>query len=131
MSRQSHHGPTFTEQEHRHDSGAHGGRHEEGGLGGTVQAVKDKARDLASGASDVAGQVKDKARDWTSSAASGAGQAWDATRREVSDWAASAENAWEGVDSFVRRYPLPSLLIALGLGFAVGSCMSGMRRRPW
>jgi ElaB/YqjD/DUF883 family membrane-anchored ribosome-binding protein len=99
--------------------------------GGVVGAVKEKAQNLTSGATEVAGQVRDTARDWAGSAASAAGQAWDSTREEMSELASRAGDVYGNFDSFIRRHPLPSLLIALGVGFAVGSCLTGTRRRSW
>jgi ElaB/YqjD/DUF883 family membrane-anchored ribosome-binding protein len=124
-------GSSFTGQQ-RPSSTGH--RPEESGLGGAVSAVKDKAKDLASGASDVAGQVKDTARDWASSAASSAERAWDSTRQEAqhlaSEVAHRAENAWDDVNNFIRRNPVPALLCALGVGFLLGGFLGfGSSRR--
>jgi ElaB/YqjD/DUF883 family membrane-anchored ribosome-binding protein len=96
-------------------------------------AVKEKARDVASSASDLAGQVKDTARDWASSATSSAGQAWDSTQRQARELAGDAahyaENAWDSFGNFIRRYPVASLCVALGVGFLLaGGLAAGARR---
>jgi ElaB/YqjD/DUF883 family membrane-anchored ribosome-binding protein len=124
-------GPSFSEQP-RTD------RPEESGmLGSAASAVKEKAKDLASSASDMASQVKDTAKDWASSAASGAQHAWESTRDEARHLAGqvahTAENAWDGLGDFIRRNPVPSLLIALGVGFLLGSGLGAMtsRRSDW
>ena len=57
------------------------------GTGGTFGAVKDKAREAASDASDVVSQVKDKAQEFASDVASRAGDAWDTTRQQVQNYA--------------------------------------------
>jgi ElaB/YqjD/DUF883 family membrane-anchored ribosome-binding protein len=128
MNQPSQHGPTFQEQPGRPNTG----RTETSGMMGTV---KEKAQDLASGASNVAGQVKEKAQEWGSTAAHAAGQAWDATRQQTREWASqaaqTAENAWEGFGDLIRRHPVPSLLIAFGVGFVLGGGLAVGTRRTW
>jgi ElaB/YqjD/DUF883 family membrane-anchored ribosome-binding protein len=113
--------------------GTQGNRPEESGLGGVASAVKEKAREVASSASDLAGQVKDTARDLASSATSSASQAWDSTQRQArelaSDTARYAENAWDSFGNFVRRYPVASLCVALGVGFLLASGLAAGARR--
>ena len=138
MAGPTNHGPSFTEQSRQPTAGAQHNRPEESGmLGSAASTVKEKAKDLASSASDMAGQVRDTARDWASSATSGAQHAWDSTRSEARHLAGqvadTAENAWDGVGDFIRRNPVPSLLIALGVGFMLGSGlgMASHRRSDW
>jgi hypothetical protein len=116
MNNPSEHGPTPREQTGRHDMGRHEtGRTEQG---------------------STMGAVKEKAQEWGQSVASGAQQAWDATQRQTREWASNvaetAENAWEGMGNTIRRYPVASLLIALGVGFILGGGL-GMtaRRNSW
>ena len=107
---------------HEHGSSFHpqSGRPETGRTeqGGTMGAVKEKAQELGS------------------TIASGAQQAWDTTRRQTREWASNvadgAQDAWEGFGNTVRRYPVASLLIALGVGFVLGGGL-GMtaRRSSW
>jgi ElaB/YqjD/DUF883 family membrane-anchored ribosome-binding protein len=118
MNNPSEHGSTFREQQGRSDTG----RPESSG---TMGAVKDKARELASGAAEMAGQVREKAQ-----------QAWDATSRQAREWAGdvarTTENAWEGFGNTIRRYPVASLLIAFGVGFVLGGGLGfGARRSNW
>jgi ElaB/YqjD/DUF883 family membrane-anchored ribosome-binding protein len=79
--------------------------------------VADKAKDVASNvvdtAKDVASNVADTARDWASGAAHGAERAYAATRDTV-------VGAEETVETFIRRRPLESVLIAFGVGCLVG-----------
>jgi ElaB/YqjD/DUF883 family membrane-anchored ribosome-binding protein len=93
--------------------------------------LKEKAQDLAAGAANVATQVKEKAQEWASSTASGVQHAWDATKRQTREWssdvAETAEHAWEGMGDLIRRYPVASLLIAMGVGFLLGGAMAPRR----
>jgi ElaB/YqjD/DUF883 family membrane-anchored ribosome-binding protein len=99
----------------------------------TMGTVKDKARDVASGAAELAGQAKEKVQEWGSTIASGAQHAWDATSRQTrelaSDVAERAENAWEGLGNTIRRYPVASVLIAAGVGFILGGGLGVSARR--
>ena len=74
--------------------------------------------------------VKDKAQDFASSVADRAEDAWDGTKQSAQEWASSvadtAEDAWGGLNNFIRRYPVPSLLFALGLGFVLAEAMQCM-----
>jgi hypothetical protein len=129
MNNPSERGPTFQEQPGRHEPGR---TETASGMAGTV---KEKARDLASGAAEVAGQVRDKAQEWGSSLASGAERAWDTTRRQTREWASQAADtagdAWEGFGNVIRRYPVASLLVAVGIGFVLGGGLAASTRRSY
>ena len=142
MAGPTNHGPSFTEQPRQPTAGTqHTGtqqnRGDEGMLSSAASTVKEKAKDVASGASDMAGNLKDTARDWASSAADKAQHAWQSTRSGASDLASNvadtAGNAWDGLGDVIRRNPVPSLLIALGVGFMLGSSLGMMtsRRSDW
>ncbi len=128
MNKPGEHGPTFQEQPGRPSTG----RTEASGMMGTV---KEKAQDLASGAAGVASQVKEKVQEFGSSVAHGAQRAWEGTRDQAREWAHEgaemAENAWEGLGDLIRRHPVPSLLIALGVGFVLGGGLGFAGRRSW
>ena len=96
----------------------HRTRQEESGVGGVVSAATEKASELAR-------DVKETAQDWASSVASGAGQAWDATRRQAGDLADYAGDAYDSFGNFIRRYPVASVCIALGIGFLLGGGLGG------
>lgn len=108
---------------------------------GTVKdAVKDKAHDLASSASHLAGDVKDKAQEWGSTVAQtaekawdstkqGAERAWEGTKHGAQEVAQYAEDAWDNFGGFIRRYPVPSLFVALGVGFLLGGALGASSRR--
>jgi hypothetical protein len=69
--------------------------------GSMMEAVSDKARDLACGASEMAGQAKEQVQQWASSATE------------------SAEEAFGSVTRWVRRNPIPALLIVGGIGLLI------------
>ena len=134
MAGPTNHGPSFQEQSRQPTTGMQQNRPEESGmLGSAASTVKEKARDIASSASDMASQVKDTARDWASSAASGAQHAWESTKSGARDLASNVadttSNAMDSLSAVIRRNPVPSLLIALGVGFMLGSSLGMMTRR--
>jgi ElaB/YqjD/DUF883 family membrane-anchored ribosome-binding protein len=87
----------------------------------------DKAKDVAHSAADMAKQAKDKVQDWAHSAADGLGHAKDV----VADYAGEAYDksaeyvqfAGKEMTTFIRRYPIPAILIGLGVGFLLGKAM--------
>ena len=133
MTGSGNHGPTFSEQQQR-NPGSTVGRGEPSSSG-MMGAVKEKAQNLASSASEMAGQVKDTAREWASSVAGGARQAWESTREGTREFAHRvgdrAEEAWEGTGNLIRRHPVASLLVALGFGFVLGQALALGTRRRW
>jgi ElaB/YqjD/DUF883 family membrane-anchored ribosome-binding protein len=142
MAGPTNHGPSFTEQPRQSTAGTQHmstqqNRGDEGMLSSAASTVKEKAKDLASGASDMASHVKDTARDWASSTADKAQHAWESTRDEArhlaSNVADRASNAFDSLGDAIRRHPVPSLLIALGVGFMLGSSLGMLtsRRSEW
>ena len=134
MAGPTNHGPSFQEQPRQSTTGTQHNRPEESGmLGSAASTVKEKAKDLASGASDMAGNLRDTARDWASSAADKAQHAWESTRSGASHLASNVadttSNAMDSLADVIRRNPVPSLLIALGVGFMLGSSLGMMTRR--
>jgi hypothetical protein len=134
----------FSFPESQHDRGRTGERRPEfgtkpaeTGTTGVAGTVKDKAQDLAASATHLAGEVKDKAQEWTSNIAGKAEATWESTKQCTQEMASRvadpAENAYESVTTFIRRYPMPSLLASFGLGFLMAQCwqamMSGGRGR--
>src|SRR6478672_5903343 len=92
-----------------------GSRPADTGTSVVAGTVKDKAQGLASTASQFAGDVKDKAQEWTANVADKAQDAWETTKQGAQDMtsrvADTAEDAFDNVTTFIRRYPLPSLLV--------------------
>ncbi len=62
-----------------------------------------------------------------STVASQATEAWDTTRRQAQELASraasQAEDAFSELTRFIRRHPVPSILVALGLGIAVAGSL--------
>jgi len=87
----------------------------------------DKAKDVAGAAKDMAGTAVDKAKEWAGSAADGLSHAKDAVKDFASEAyeksADMAQHMSTEVTSFVRRYPIPSLLAGLGIGFLLGRAL--------
>ena len=137
MAGPTNHGPSFSEQPRQPTAGAQQNRGDEGMLSSAASTVKEKAKDLASGASDMAGNLRDTARDWASSAADKAQHAWESTRSGASHLASNVadttSNAMDSLADVIRRNPVPSLLIALGVGFMLGSSLGMLttRRSDW
>jgi ElaB/YqjD/DUF883 family membrane-anchored ribosome-binding protein len=111
-------GPTFGEQRRTEQAG-------------TMGAVREAAEDVLSRTAEMAGQARERMGEWASSASRGAERAWESTREGARDMARNvahrAEQAWEGTGSFIRRHPIPSLLIGLGIGFAIGQILASRR----
>jgi ElaB/YqjD/DUF883 family membrane-anchored ribosome-binding protein len=79
------------------------------GASSVAESVKDKAKDVGQAIAGVAGQVKDKAQEWASTAAE------------------KAQDLGQSLVDFVRKYPIPTLLGAAGLGFLVAKLTSSRR----
>jgi ElaB/YqjD/DUF883 family membrane-anchored ribosome-binding protein len=69
----------------------------------------------------MAASVKDKAQELASAVTSRAEAAWDTTKQTAQEAASQvvsgAENAWEEIASLMRRYPVASLCVGIGIGF--------------
>lgn len=84
---------------------------------GVLETVKDKAMDAASAVGDFAGTAKDKAV----SALSQVGEtAQDLTSTAVD----KVQDFGKDLTSLIRQHPMPALLIALGVGFALARLTS-------
>ena len=97
-------------------------RGEEGTIGGMASAVKEKAQELASNVT------------------SRAGEAWDTTRQTAQQAASTvmsgAESGWDEVSSLMRRYPVASLCVGIGIGFLLSQLIRNQgtytsRNRAW
>jgi hypothetical protein len=119
--------PSRGSTEQRPDTGMTGST-QTGQQSGVMDTLKEKGRDLTSGASDIAGQVRGTAQEWAQTTRAGAQQAWDSTRQFASNVADRAEDAWEGAGNFVRRYPIATLLCAFGAGFLLRHFLPTERR---
>jgi len=71
-------------------------------IGEATAGAKDKVEELASTAVEKVGEAKDKVQEWASTATCEAERA--------------AKGAGHELTTLVRRYPVPALLVAFGLG---------------
>lgn len=89
----------------------------------------------ASSASGMAGGLKEKAQDLASTVASSAEDAWDTTRQGVQQAvtavASTAEDAWTNVADFMRRYPLATFCLGLGLGILLTRAFEWSPSMSW
>jgi hypothetical protein len=90
----------------------HDGEHH----GGILETMKEKAMDVASGASEMMSGAKDKVQEWASDAVDAAGVVKDKTQEFASAAAHKAGDFGAEVTSLMRRYPIPTLLVGFGIG---------------
>ena len=91
---------------------------------GLVETVKEKAKDLASGASEMVDEAKEKVEEWASDAARVATQAKDKAQEYASTAAHKAEELGENVTGLIRRYPMLTLLVGFGIGFLAATVLT-------
>lgn len=89
----------------------------ETGATGVLEAAKDKAHDIAEGATHFASKAKDTATEWASSAADAASRAGESVKEAAGTAIDKAEDLGANVTSLIRRYPIESMLVGLGVGF--------------
>jgi ElaB/YqjD/DUF883 family membrane-anchored ribosome-binding protein len=111
----------FAEQQRGHDAGRTSTQ-----MGGGQGNMPEEQ-----GATGVLGTIKEKASDLASGVASTAEHAWDATRHAAQNVASTvatgAEEAWDSVTGFMRRYPLATLGIGVGIGFLLAELLMSRR----
>jgi ElaB/YqjD/DUF883 family membrane-anchored ribosome-binding protein len=111
----------------RFDTGSMGKTAQEG-----ISAVKDKAQDLASaaqekvrGAVDVvserAGEIASNLGQQAQHAAAKVGDTWEAGRHYVEE--RGVQGMASDVSDLIRRYPLPSILCGVCVGFFIARSM--------
>ena len=74
--------------------------------------AKDKVQHFASDTADTVGHAKDKVVDWASDAAHYTGD--------------TLGNATDQATTLIRRYPIASLCVGLGVGFMLARLTSAM-----
>jgi ElaB/YqjD/DUF883 family membrane-anchored ribosome-binding protein len=103
-------------------TGGQSSRGEEGTLGSMTTAVKEKAQELAS------------------TVTSRAEEAWDTTKQTAQQAASAvvrrAENTWEEVAGVMRRYPVATFCVGIGIGFLLSQLVKNREtlepgRRNW
>jgi hypothetical protein len=92
---------------------------------GVSGAVKEKAEDMAAGASQLAGKVKDTAEEWASSVGGAAVQAKEKAQEVAGAAADKVGEVGQDVTDLIRRYPLPALLVGIGMGFLLAHLLRG------
>jgi len=103
-------------------------------LEGACQAVKERAEGIAGAVSDTAKAVKQNVTQMATNAAGAAENAWDSARdaaKEIgSEGARRAEAIHADAVSFIRSYPVVTVLGALGVGVLLGAALfTGVRGR--
>jgi ElaB/YqjD/DUF883 family membrane-anchored ribosome-binding protein len=117
--------PAGTASEALKKPGRHVEEQAQEGTSGVVGAAKEKVQEMATSASQVAGKGKDTAEEWASSVGSAAVQAKDKAQGVVSAAAEKVEEVGEEVTAWIRRYPLPALLMSAGVGFLLAKMLQG------
>jgi ElaB/YqjD/DUF883 family membrane-anchored ribosome-binding protein len=90
---------------------------EESKVGGMVEAVKESVHDVAAGASELAGKATETAKEWASSVGDAAIHAKDKAQEVGSAVAGKVGDFEKELTTFIRRYPLQSLLVGFAAGF--------------
>ena len=88
-------------------------------MSGVVEAVREKAQDVVAGASELVGNARGTAQEWASSVGDVAVQAKDKTLEVGAVTAERVSDLGQELTTFIRRYPLQSLLMGFGVGFLV------------
>ena len=74
--------------------------------------------------------IKETAQNWAENVSSTAGDAWESTRQGAQQLASSVADTTtetvENITRFIRKYPVPSLLGACGVGFLLGGVVASM-----
>jgi ElaB/YqjD/DUF883 family membrane-anchored ribosome-binding protein len=97
-----------------------------------MDTIKDQAKDFTAGAERMAGVAKEKvketagvAKEKVTEAANAAGELAIQAKDKVREWSVTAadearevvQEGMQEVTSFVRRYPIQSLLVGVAVGF--------------
>jgi ElaB/YqjD/DUF883 family membrane-anchored ribosome-binding protein len=93
------------------------------GAGGVVEAVRDKVQGAAAGASELFIQGKHTAQEWASSVGGAAVQATASVQEAASVAVKKAGDLGQDVTALIRRYPLPAVVVAVGVGFLLGQLL--------
>jgi ElaB/YqjD/DUF883 family membrane-anchored ribosome-binding protein len=96
------------------------------------KGLKESAQEMASRASEAAGQMKEKAQDFVSGMAGQAHETWRSAREGIqqgfSQASQRAGDIWDDATGFIRRYPVASLAVAFGLGCLMGCALAALPR---
>jgi ElaB/YqjD/DUF883 family membrane-anchored ribosome-binding protein len=89
------------------------GTETQGGVGGVVQSLKDKAGDVAQSLKDVSGNVRDKAVEQYESVRDSAQEYYEQGKQKAAQWQ-------DDVEQYVREQPMKAVAIAAGVGVVLG-----------
>ena len=92
---------------------------------GVAGAVKEKVEDMVAGAAQLAGKVKETAEEWASSVGGAAVQAKDKAQEVAGAAAEKVGEVGQDVTELIRRYPVPALLVGVGVGFLLAHLLRG------
>jgi hypothetical protein len=83
---------------------------------GITDAIKGKASELASGASQLYDDAKAKVGEWGAGVADAASSARESAQEAIGTVVEKGQNLEQEVASFIRRYPAACLLAGFGMG---------------
>lgn len=93
----------------------------------TAHGVVEKAGDLAQQGKEMVGNLADKGKEAVSHVVDQAGEMGHKVQRWAGNaYEATADKMKEGVDGttdLIRKYPIPAVLIGLGVGVIIGKLM--------
>lgn len=86
---------------------------------GVVANAMQTVQDMAEGASNLVGNAKETAQEWASSIGDAAVQAKDTAQFVASATSEKISDLGSGLATLIRRYPVPALLLGIGVGYIV------------
>jgi ElaB/YqjD/DUF883 family membrane-anchored ribosome-binding protein len=95
--------------------------------GGQDRGGHEQGRSQQETASGVMDTIRENAGEWASSAGNKMGDAWDTARQGMEQFRENLPDASEAVatvNGFITRYPIPSLLCAVFVGFLIGRTLN-------
>lgn len=95
---------------------------------GVVANAMQTVQDMAEGASNLVGNAKETAQEWASSIGDAAVQAKDTAQYVASATSKKISDLGGGLATLIRRYPVPALLLGIGVGYMVARVV---RPSPW
>lgn len=84
-----------------------------------VNAAKETAHDLSSQASRYADKAKDRVKDWVGAASGSVEDAKERASELASTAMHKAEDWSKDVANLIRKYPIPALGLAFGVGLII------------
>jgi ElaB/YqjD/DUF883 family membrane-anchored ribosome-binding protein len=94
-----------------------------------IETVNDTVHNVAASTTELVGKGADKAQEWASSVGDAAVYAKDQAQHATSATVKKIGDLEENVTAFIRRNPLPSLLVGVGVGFLLGQVLHHSSRK--